>query len=90
MLGLLDQFGGTQIALGGEDIEVTFPVSAISVPISKLSAAKRETLGGAARKIIKLTSTKLYRFVNIPPEMEEISAPDQPTSVWENEGGAIV
>lgn len=90
MLGLLDQFGGTQTALGGEDIAVTFPVSAISVSISKSSAAKHETLGGAARKIIKLTSAKLHRFVNMPLEMAEISAPDQPTSVWENEGGAIV
>lgn len=90
MLGLLDQFGGTQTALDGEDIEVTFPVSAISVPVSKSSAAKRETLGGAARKIVRLTSAKLHRFVNVPPETAEIAAPDQPTSAWENEGGAIV
>lgn len=90
MLGLLDEFGGAQTALGGEDIEVTIPVSAISVPISKSSAAKRVTLDGAARKIVKLTSAKLHRFVNNPPEMAEIAAPDQPTSVWDNEGGAIV
>lgn len=90
MLGLVDQFGGTQTALGGEDIEVTFPVSAISVPISKLSAAKHETLGGAARKIIKLTSAKLHRSVNVHPKPAEIAAPNQPVSVWENEGGAIV
>ena len=90
MQGLLDQLGGTQTALGGEDIEVTFPVSAISVPVSKSSAAKHETVGGAARKIVRLTSAKLHRFVNVHPERSEIAAPDQPTSVWENEGGAIV
>lgn len=90
MLGVLDQFGGAQTALGGEDIEVTFPVSAISVPIPGQLAAKCETLGRAARKIIKLTSAKLRRFVYVRPELSEIVAPDQPTSVWENEGGAIV
>lgn len=90
MLGVLDQFGGAQTALGGEDIEVTFLVSAISVPIPGQLAAKCETLGRAARKIIKLTSAKLRRFVYVRPELSEIVAPDQPTSVWENEGGAIV
>lgn len=90
MLGLQHQFGGTQTSLGDEDIEVTFPVSAISVSISKSSAAKHETLGGAARKIVRLTSTNFHRFVNVHPERSEIAAPDQPTSVWENEGGAIV
>lgn len=90
MLGVLDQFGGAQTALGGEDIEVTFPVSAISVPIPGQLAAKHETLGGAARKIIKLTSAKLHRSVNVHPKPAEIAAPNQPVSVWENEGGAIV
>tara|TARA_R110000787_G_scaffold51589_2_gene122106 strand:+ start:1144 stop:1866 length:723 start_codon:yes stop_codon:yes gene_type:complete len=90
MLGLLDQFGGVQTALGGEDIEVTFPVSAISVHVPKSSADNRETLGGAARAIINRTSAKLRQFVNFHPVLPEIISPDQPTSVWENEGGAIV
>lgn len=90
MLGLLDQFGGVQTALGGEDIEVTFPVSAISVRVPKSPADKREALGGVARTIINRTAAKLRRFVSFHPELWEINAPDQPTSVWENEGGAIV
>ncbi|WP_282128854.1 GNAT family N-acetyltransferase [Roseobacter litoralis] len=90
MLGLLDQFGGVQTALGGEDIEVTFPVSAISVQVPTSTADNHETLGGAARAIINRTSAKLRQFVSFHPELSEINAPDQPTSVWENEGGAIV
>ncbi|MFT6446314.1 GNAT family N-acetyltransferase [Pseudophaeobacter arcticus] len=90
MLGLLDQFGGVQTALGGEDIEVTFPVSTISVHVPKSSADNRETRGGAVRAIINRTSAKLRQFVNFHPEFSEINAPDQPASVWENEGGAIV
>lgn len=90
MLGLMDQFGGAQTALGGEDIKVAFPVSTISVSISKSSAAKHETLDGATRKIIQRSSAKLRRFVHVHPGLSEIAAPNQHTSVWENEGGAIV
>ncbi|WP_435259934.1 hypothetical protein ACSBLW_09315 [Thioclava sp. FR2] len=90
MPGLLDQFGGAQTALGDTNIDLTFPLSAISGPISKSSAAKRETLGGAARKIVKQTSAKLRRFVYDQPELLGIAAPDQPTSVWLDDGGAIV
>ncbi len=90
MLGLLDQFGGVQTALGGEDIEVAFPVSAISVRVLKSTADNSETLGEAARAIINRTSAKLRQLVNFHPESSEINAPDQPASVWENEGGAIV
>ena len=90
MLGLLDQFGGVPTALGGEDIEVTFPVSAISVQVPKSTADNHETLGGAARAIINRTPAKLRRLVNFHSELPDIIGSGQPTSVWENEGGAIV
>lgn len=90
MLGLLTQLGGVQAAFGGEDIEVTLPVSSISVRLLKSKADKRETLDGAARVIINRTSANLRQFVSFHPELKEIHAPDQPTSVWENEGGATV
>lgn len=90
MLGLLDQFCGTQTALGGEDIEVTFPVSAISVQVPNSTPYKCETPSEAASAIINRTSAKLRRFANLHPQLPGIIGPDQPTSVWENEGGAIV
>ncbi|HEV8033845.1 GNAT family N-acetyltransferase [Yoonia sp.] len=43
MLGLLHKFGGVQTVLSGEEIEVTFPVSAISAQIPKSTADKCET-----------------------------------------------
>lgn len=64
--------------------------SAISVRVLKSTADNRETLGGAARAIINRTSAKLRQFVSFHPKLSEINAPDQPASVWENEGGAIV
>ena len=90
MLGLLDQFGGVRRALGGKDIEVTFPVSAISVKVPNSTTDNYETAGEAAWAIINKTSAKLRRFANFHPELPEIVGPDQPTSVWESEGGAIV
>ncbi len=90
MPGLLEQFGGIQRAIVGEDIEVTFPVSAISVQVPNSTAGNCETPGEAAWAIINRTSAKLRRFANLHPELPEIVGPDQPTSVWENEGGAIV
>ena len=90
MLGLLDQFGGVQRALGGKDIEVTFPVAAISVQFPNSTPYKCETPSEAAWAIINRTSAKLRRFANLHPQLPGIIGPDQPTSVWENEGGAIV
>lgn len=90
MLQLLGQFGAVRSAFDGKDVEFAFPVSAIFVQGPGRSADIHETSDGAARKITPQASAKLRRFVNFHPELAEINAPDQPTSVWENEGGAII
>lgn len=100
MLGLLNQFRGAQTALGGVNIEVRIPVSNISAHGSKSTAGNAlgdiyifadtcETLAGPTQKMINQKSAKLRQIVNFHPEESDNTGPDQPTSVWENEGGAI-
>ena len=49
-----------------------------------------EAMGGAAREIIHEVWVKHCHVVNFYQKVSDFINPDQPTSVWENEGGAIV
>lgn len=89
MLGLFAQLGGTQVSIGGADIEVRCPVGIDSDHPPSLPEAP-ETAVKPTQDEPRQRSAEIRRVSLCRQHLSVLLAQDQPASVWENEGGAIV